>query len=85
MGSVSGIIPFEIFDNGLLHRFYPHNFYVALSKVYVFSFIISSIPAYYGFHVKGGALEIGRAGTKAVVVSCILILITDYLLAALLL
>jgi phospholipid/cholesterol/gamma-HCH transport system permease protein len=85
IGSISGIIPFEIFDNGLLHRFDQYNLYVGLSKIYVFSFIISSIPAYYGFHVKGGALEIGRAGTQAVVVSCILILITDYLLAALLL
>ena len=49
------------------------------------AFIVSSIPAYYGYHVKGGALEIGRASTTAVVVSCILILIADYLLAALLL
>ena len=41
--------------------------------------------AYYGYYVKGGALEIGRASTSAVVVSCILILLADYLLAALLL
>jgi ABC-type transporter Mla maintaining outer membrane lipid asymmetry permease subunit MlaE len=34
---------------------------------------------------RGGALEIGRASTSAVVVSCILILVADYLLAALLL
>ncbi len=39
----------------------------------------------FGYHVKGGALEIGRASTKAVVVSCILILLADYILAALLL
>src|SRR6267154_1382379 len=47
--------------------------------------IISSIPAFYGYYVKGGALEIGRASTKAVVVSCILILFSDYILSALLL
>ena len=49
------------------------------------AFIISSIPAYYGYHVEGGALEIGRASTTAVVVSCIMILFADYLLAALIL
>ena len=52
-------------------------------KAYTFAFIISSIPAFYGYYVKGGALEIGRASTKAVVVSCILVLLADYLLAAL--
>jgi phospholipid/cholesterol/gamma-HCH transport system permease protein len=57
----------------------------ALYKAYTFAFIISSIPAYFGYYVKGGALEIGRASTKAVVVSCIMILCADYLLAALLL
>ena len=52
---------------------------------YFFAFIISSIPSFYGYYVQGGALEIGRASTKAVVVSCILILFADYILSALLL
>jgi phospholipid/cholesterol/gamma-HCH transport system permease protein len=55
----------------------------ALYKAYTFAFIISSIPAFFGYYVKGGALEIGRASTKAVVISCILVLLADYLLAAL--
>ncbi|MDQ3843354.1 MAG: ABC transporter permease, partial [Bacteroidota bacterium] len=49
------------------------------------AYIISSIPAFFGYNVKGGALEIGRASTRAVVVSCILILFADYILSALLL
>jgi len=56
-----------------------------LIKAYTFAFIISSISAYYGYNVEGGALEIGRASTQAVVTSCIMILLADYLLAALLL
>ena len=56
-----------------------------MSKAYTFAFLISSIPAYYGYFVKGGSLEIGRASTKAVVVSCVAILFADYILAALLL
>jgi phospholipid/cholesterol/gamma-HCH transport system permease protein len=63
----------------------PYNVVFAMAKAYTFSFLISSVPAFYGYYVKGGALEIGRASTKAVVVSCILVLFADYLLAALLL
>ena len=74
-GNMAGIIPTEIFDNGLRQNLNTYNI--------TFAFIISSIPAYYGYHVKGGALEIGRASTTAVVVSCIMILFADYVLAAL--
>ncbi len=81
----SNIVSPDVFDNGLRQNFSSHNVYFALSKAYSFSFIISSISAYYGFYVQGGALEIGRASTKAVVVSCIMILLADYILAALIL
>ncbi len=84
-GDLSGILANNIFDMGLRQNFSAYNVFFALSKAYTFAFIISSIPAYYGYHVKGGALEIGRASTTAVVVSCILILFADYALAALLL
>ena len=81
----SGIISANTYDKGLLMAFIPYNVFFALTKAYTFAFIISSIPAYFGYHVKGGALEIGRASTKAVVVSCVLILFADYILAAILL
>jgi phospholipid/cholesterol/gamma-HCH transport system permease protein len=84
-GSVTNILASSIFDQGLLENFIPYNVGFALSKAYTFAFIVASIPAYYGYYVKGGALEIGRSSTKAVVVSCIMILFADYLLAALLL
>ena len=82
---VTGIVPPAQFDKGLLQYFKPYNVFFALAKSYTFAFIISSIPAFYGYYVKGGALEIGRASTKSVVVSCVLILFADYLLASLLL
>ncbi|RYY97503.1 MAG: ABC transporter permease [Chitinophagaceae bacterium] len=84
-GTASGILSAETFDRGLLLAFIPYNVFFALSKAYTFSFLISSIPAYFGYHVKGGALEIGRASTKSVVVTCVTILFADYILAALLL
>jgi phospholipid/cholesterol/gamma-HCH transport system permease protein len=84
-GAATGILAPEIFDRGLRQNLVTYNIWFALTKSYTYAFIISSVPAYYGYHVTGGALEIGRASTKAVVVSCILILLADYLLAALLL
>lgn len=84
-GVAAGIIDGYTFDRGVREFFVPFTIKFALIKAYVFAFIISSIPAFYGYYVKGGALEIGRASTKSVVVSCILILFADYILAALLL
>lgn len=84
-GTAAGIIPSNMFDKGLMEDFLPYNVFFALTKAYVFSFIISSVPAFYGYYVRGGSLEIGRASTKAVVVSCVLILFADYILSALLL
>ena len=84
-GTAAGIIPPNMFDKGLMEEFVPYNVFFALTKAYVFSFIISSVPAFYGYYVRGGALEIGRASTKAVVVSCVMILFADYILSALLL
>jgi phospholipid/cholesterol/gamma-HCH transport system permease protein len=84
-GSLTGILSNDIFDIGLRQHLNVYNINFALYKSYTFAFIISSISSYYGYNVKGGSLEIGRASTSAVVVSCILILVADYGLAALLL
>ena len=84
-GTMTVIISPSTLDKGLLQYFQPYNVFFAMMKAYTFAFLISSIPAYYGYYVKGGALEIGRASTKSVVVSCVMILFADYVLAAVLL
>jgi phospholipid/cholesterol/gamma-HCH transport system permease protein len=83
--NLSNIVASDIFDIGLRSNFSPKNVWFALSKAYTFAFIVSSVPAYFGNFVSGGSLEIGRSSTTSVVVSCILILVADYALAALLL
>src|SRR3982750_3753420 len=77
-GVGSGILSGAEFDKGLVSAFIPYNVFFALVKAYTFSFLLSSIPAFYGYYVQGGALEIGRASTKSVVISCIMILFADY-------
>jgi phospholipid/cholesterol/gamma-HCH transport system permease protein len=84
-GSASGILSTDTFDKGLMENFMPFNVTFSLIKAYTFAFIISSIPAYFGYYVTGGSLEIGRSSTRSVVVSCIVILLSDYVLAAALL
>ena len=84
-GTASNILSADTFDRGLLQNFVPYNVIFALIKSYTFAFIISSIPAYYGYYVKGGALEIGRSSTKSVVVSCVMLLFADYVLTQILL
>lgn len=74
----TGTVPPDAFHYGLTTDFVPFNMYVAMAKSIAFAFIISSIPAYYGYNVQGGSLEIGRSSTTAVVVSCITILFADY-------
>ncbi len=85
VGDISNILPHELYDKGLHDTFVPYNVTFALIKSYTFAFIITAIPAYFGYNVKGGALEIGRASTTAVVTSCIIILLADYVLAQVLL
>lgn len=84
-GDMTGIIDAETYDRGLTIGFKSLNAVVTLTKAFTFSILLSSISAYFGYNVKGGALEIGRSSTLAVVVSCIMILIFDYILTFLLL
>jgi phospholipid/cholesterol/gamma-HCH transport system permease protein len=55
-----------------------------LIKASVFGFIITLMGCYHGFHSKGGAQGVGAATTHAVVSASILILLSNYVLTALL-
>lgn len=52
----------------------------ALSKTVVFGFLIVSIASYYGYYTKGGAIDVGRSSTQAVVSSSIAILLANFLI-----
>jgi phospholipid/cholesterol/gamma-HCH transport system permease protein len=84
-GLFSNILTKQQFFQGLTTGFVPYNLFFAIVKSFTFSLIISIIPSYYGYYVQGGALEIGRASTTAVIVSCVLILFADYGLSLILL
>ena len=47
---------------------------------WLFAFLIATIPAYFGYNVKGGSLEVGRASTQAVVWTIVAVIITNLVL-----
>lgn len=81
--SVGGMTTYE-FIFGL--QSFPNNFdlFYAIIKTVVFSFFISSISSFYGYNVRGGALEVGKASTRAVVNSSIAIILSNLVLTQLL-
>ena len=84
-GSLSGALSPQDFISGIQSEFNPFLITVSMTKAVIFAFIITSVSAYQGFYTEGGALEVGESSTRAVVYSCILILVADYLVAQLLL
>ena len=80
-GTSSGLLSQTEFIQGLQDSFVPFNVQVMLIKAATFAFIITSVSCFQGFYATGGALEIGKASTRAVVFSSILIIISDYVIA----
>jgi len=66
---------------GLRSFFDSYNVFMMLVKAVVFAFILTSVSCYQGYYVTGGSIQLGKASTNAVVVSDILILLADYLIA----
>lgn len=85
VGELSDICSVTSFIDGARGSFRTFTLVFSLIKAFTFAFIISSISSHLGYEVKGGALEVARASTRAVVQSCVFILICDYLLAQLML
>lgn len=85
IAAATGImIPADYVD-GLLMDFKPYSITYTLIKTVVFAYIITSISAFYGYNARGNSLEVGAASTRAVVASCVVILLFDLILTQVLL
>lgn len=85
VGTLTGVITPNDYIYGLRYSFNYYTISFALTKAFVFAFLISSISSYKGYYTQGGALEVGFASTEAVTTSVIAVLLSDYFLAQLLL
>lgn len=84
-GAMSGEVPSPMYVYGLQYAFIPYYMVYSLIKICVFGIIISSVASYYGYNTRGGALEVGKASTTAVVNSSLIILVFNLILTSLLL
>jgi phospholipid/cholesterol/gamma-HCH transport system permease protein len=79
-GDLTGMISPTDYILGLQLGFKPYYVEYALAKTVVFAFLITSISSFYGYTVKGGAVEVGTASTKAVVSSSVAVIVSNYII-----
>ena len=82
---VSDLQSTETYILGLRSWFDPYLIFYALTKTVAFGFIIVSVSSFYGYYVKGGSLDVGKASTKAVVISSVVILVANFIITKLML
>jgi phospholipid/cholesterol/gamma-HCH transport system permease protein len=78
--SSSGLSSTETYIYGLRYYYLDRDIIYALTKTIVFAFIITSIASFKGYYTKGGALDVGRSSTEAVVSASVAILIANFFL-----
>ena len=81
---IGHIMPPDDLTLGLQHSFNAWFVWMSIIKSLFFAFIISSVPAFFGYTVEGGSVNVGKASTDAVVSSSALILFSDVFLTQLL-
>ena len=82
---LTGMIKVSDYITGIRFAFNGYYITYSLIKTAVFSFIISSVSAFYGYYAKGGSLGVGKSSTTAIVVASALILISNLILTRIML
>ncbi len=82
---LGGYATSEDFITGVQLDFIPFHIVYAFLKTFVFAFILATVPSYYGYYMKGGALEVGQASTSSFVWTSVAIILLNYILTQLLL
>ncbi|HYE95487.1 MAG TPA: ABC transporter permease [Rubricoccaceae bacterium] len=85
VAQASGKLTMAFFWEGARDPFRPYDVFFGLVKSVTFGFAITSVSCYMGYYTRGGAEGVGVSTTMAAVMSCVLVLLADYLCAAILL
>lgn len=85
VGEFTGVITTEQYLLGIRYKFIPYYISYGIIKTIAFAIIITTIAAYNGYYAEGGALEVGKTSTKAVVYSSVFILLFNLILTQILL
>jgi len=78
IAALTDIVTIANYEYGVQLDFRMYHVVYSLSKSAVFAFIFTSVPAYQGYYASGSALEVGKASTRGVVQSSIIILVVNY-------
>ena len=78
-------VPSEEFITGIQIEFEPFHIFYSYVKTILFALILATVPAYHGFYMKGGALEVGKASTSSFVWTSIIIIVVNFIITQLLL
>lgn len=82
---MGGFVSSDQFITGLQDDFIPFHLTYAFIKTFLFAFILATVPAYHGYYMKGGALEVGEASTTSFVWTSVVLIVTNYIVTQLLL
>ena len=85
VGVFTDIITVHDYILGIQYAFIPYYIFYSVVKSLVFAFIIASVASFYGYQVRGGALDVGKASTNAVVNSSVLVLFFNLIITGLML
>lgn len=70
------------FVRGMREEFVLTDVYTSLIKAFLFGFVVVSCGTFFGFETGMGARGVGTATTRAVVWSCLAIIVLDYVISA---
>jgi len=82
---LTGVVSGFDFIDGLTSFFRMYDVYYALTKTFVFAFVISTVCSFYGYRIEGGALELGEANTKGIVVASFVVLVLNLVITQIML
>ncbi len=74
-------IPSQDYINMTLEFLDIGDFAYGILKAMVFSFLLTLIACYKGFHVRGSGAEVGKATMEAVVLCLVIIIFADFVLS----
>jgi phospholipid/cholesterol/gamma-HCH transport system permease protein len=82
---MAGLSNTDTYIFGIRSFFLISDIFYALVKSVTFAFVIVSVSSFYGYYTKGGALDVGKSSTQAVVISSVVILICNFFLTQMML
>ncbi len=82
---LGGFVSSEAFITGLQEDFNGFHVFYAFFKTFLFAFILATIPAYHGYYMTGGSLEVGKSSTTSFVWTSVVIIVTNYIVTQLML